>query len=257
MAEDVDTFGDIAVSVDDAFVATVELRRPPNNFFDVALIASLADTYEALAADGRCRAILLCSEGKHFCAGADFSGPSETGGAALYRQAARLFAAPLPVVAAVQGSAIGGGLGLCCSADFRVAGPQARFSANFAQLGFHHGFALSVTLPAIVGQQHALDVLYTGRRVPGDEALAMGLCDRLVTVDDVRAEAHRLAADIASSAPLAVRSIRATMRGDLVGRVVAAMDREAAEQERLRYSEDWSEGVAAMAERRRPRFQGR
>jgi enoyl-CoA hydratase/carnithine racemase len=250
-------FGDIAVSAGDDFVATVEIRRPPNNFFDVGLVSALGDAYEALARDGHCRAIVLCSGGKHFCAGADFSGGSEQGGAALYRQAARLFSAPLPVVAAVQGAAIGGGLGLACSADFRVASPEARFSANFAQLGFHHGFALSVTLPRIVGPQHALDLLYTGRRIGGEDAAGIGLCDRLVDGNAVRAEAHELAAAIATSAPLAVRSIRATMRADLVDAVVAAMDREAAEQERLRHTADWSEGVAAMAERRRPRFEGR
>jgi enoyl-CoA hydratase/carnithine racemase len=249
--------GDVAVSVGDDFVATVEIQRPPNNFFDVALVSALADAYEALARSGDCRAIVLCSAGKHFCAGADFSGASEQGGAALYRQAARVFAAPLPVVAAVQGAAVGGGLGLACSADFRVASPEARFAANFAQLGFHHGFALSVTLPHIVGPQHALDLLYTGRRIGGEEAAGIGLCDRLVDGNALRAEAHGLAAAIATSAPLAVRSIRATMRSDLVDRVVAAMDHEAAEQERLRHTADWSEGVAAMAERRRPRFEGR
>jgi 2-(1,2-epoxy-1,2-dihydrophenyl)acetyl-CoA isomerase len=255
MADGGPVFGDVGVTLDDGFVATVELRRPPNNFFDVSLVASLADAYEWLAADGRCRAIVLCSEGKHFCAGADFSGSGDTG--ALYREAARVFAAPLPVVAAVQGAAIGGGLGLCCSADFRVAGPDARFAANFAQIGFHHGFALSVSLPAIVGPQHALDLLYTGRRVPGEEAFAMGLCDRLVTTAEVRAEGHRLATEIASSAPLAIRSIRATMRAALLPGLVAAMDHEAAEQERLRQTDDWAEGVKAMAERRRPRFEGR
>ena len=248
---------DLAVSVNDDLVATVEIQRPPNNFFDVALVGALADAYEALALEGRSRAIVLCSAGKHFCAGADFGGGSEQGGAALYRQAARVFAAPLPVVAAVQGAAVGGGLGLACSADFRVASPEARFSANFAQLGFHHGFALSVTLPRIIGHQHAQDLLYTGRRIGGEEAAGIGLCDRLVDGETLRAEAHELAAAIATSAPLAVRSIRATMRADLVDRVVAAMDHEVAEQERLRHTADWSEGVAAMAERRRPRFEGR
>ena len=255
MGEAARAFGDVGVTVDD-FVATVEIRRPPNNFFDVALVRSLADAYEAVADEAACRAIVLASEGKHFCAGADFHGGSDQGGAALYREAARLFAAPLPVVAAVQGAAVGGGLGLACSTDFRVAAPEARFSANFAQLGFHHGFALSVTLPRIVGHQHALELLYTGRRVGGAEAFDVGLCDRLVPRAEVRAEARRLAGAIASSAPLAVRSIRATMRAGLVDAVVAAMDREASEQERLRHTADWSEGVAAMAERRPPRFQG-
>ena len=255
-------YGEVSVDVDPDFVATVEIHRAPNNFFDVALIRSLADAYAALDDDPACRAIVLCSEGKHFCAGADFSasGRSTSGsggyGAELYAQAVRLFAAGTPVVAAVQGAAIGGGLGLACSADFRVGCPEARFSANFARLGFHHGFGLTVTLPAIVGQQAALDLLYTGRRVPGEEALRLGLCDRLVPLDQVRSEAHALAAEVAESAPLAVRSIRATMRGDLAERVRVATAHEAAEQARLRGTDDWSEGIRAAAERRAPRFRG-
>src|SRR5262249_43360333 len=154
-------------------------------------------------------------------------------------------------------AAIGGGLGLACAADFRVAGPGSRFAANFARLGFHHGFALSVTLPAIVGERAALDLLYTGRRVTGDEAARIGLCDRLVDHDEVRSAAHALAAEIAASAPLAVRSIRATMRGDLAERARAAMEHEAREQDRLRRTRDWVEGVRATTERRPPRFEGR
>jgi len=251
---------DVTVAVGDDFVATVELHRPPENYFDRALIRALADAYQALDADPRCRAIVLCSEGRHFCAGANLTGEDDGlggGPAALYREAIRLFEAAKPVVAAVQGAAVGGGLGLACSADFRVACPQAWFAANFARLGFHHGFGLTATLPAIVGQQQSLRLLYTGERIGGDEAARIGLCDRLVPADQVRAAAHELAAQIAQSAPLAVTSIRATMRGDLAGRVRAATDREAGEQDRLRTTADFREGVLATAERRPPRFQGR
>ena len=253
------TFGDVTVSTGDDHVAVVEIHRPPNNFFDVELIRSLAAAYEAV--DGRpdCRAIVLCSEGRHFCAGVDFTTrpSSVVATATLYEEAERLFRTGTPVVAAVQGAAIGGGLGLACSADFRVACPEARFSANFARLGFHHGFGLTVTLPDIVGRQHALALLFSGRRVPGEEAARMSLCDRLVDAADVRSEAHAMAADIAISAPLAVRSIRSTMRGDLADRVAVAMVREAEEQDRLRQTSDWPEGIRAAAERRTPRFEGR
>ena len=248
----------VRASVDDG-VATVELCRPPNNFFDLAMIRRIADLYMHLAADTDARAIVLCAQGKHFCAGADFSGDRATGGGPneLYAEAIRLFDAPLPVVAVVQGAAIGGGLGLACSADFRVAGPDARFSANFAQLGFHHGFALSATLPRIVGQQHALDLLYTGRRIHADEAAGMGLCDQLApTADDAPKLAHELAGQIAGSAPLAVRSIRATMRAALLEDVRRAVEREAAEQAQLQTTKDWSEGVRASMERRQPVFRG-
>ncbi len=259
-------YGDVSVTLGDDFVAVVELHRPPDNYFDLTLIRSLAEAYEALDADPACRAIVLCAEGKHFCAGANFGGRGGGGGAddalaggpsALYREAIRLFEAGKPVVAAVQGAAIGGGLGLACSADLRVACPEARFAANFARLGFHQGFGLSVTLPAIVGQQQSMLLLYTGRRIGGEEAAAIGLCDLLVPAERVRAEAHALAADIAVSAPLATASIRATMRGGLAGQIRTATDREAAEQDRLRVTADFREGVRAMAERRPPRFEGR
>jgi enoyl-CoA hydratase/carnithine racemase len=212
-------------------VATLEIRRPPNNFFDLTLIQELVRAIDELAADGECRAVVLCSYGKHFCAGADFSGGqrrplAQSVGVNFYDVAAGLFDQPLPLVAAVQGAAIGGGLGLALAADFRVAAPEARFSANFARLGFHQGFGLSVTLPAVIGQQRALEMLYTGRRVDGEEAARVGLCDRLVPLADVRDAAIAFAGEIAASAPLAVRSIRQTMRGHLATQVRAALARE-------------------------------
>ncbi|HEX4433347.1 MAG TPA: enoyl-CoA hydratase/isomerase family protein, partial [Acidimicrobiales bacterium] len=164
---------DVTVEQRGAHVAIVCLHRPPNNFFDTGLLSEVAAAYEDLDGSGWCRAVVLASEGRHFCAGLDFAGNAGQDISALYREALRLFAAPLPVVAAVQGSAIGGGCGLALSADFRVATPRSRFSANFARLGFHHGFALTVTLPSAVGRQAAADLLLTGRRVAGEQALAL------------------------------------------------------------------------------------
>jgi enoyl-CoA hydratase/carnithine racemase len=199
---------------------------------------------------------VLCSAGKHFCAGANFADENPAATSALYENAVRLFAAQTPVVAAVQGAAVGGGLGVALSADFRVASPESRFVANFSRLGIHHGFGLTVTLPLVVGQQRALELLYTGARLRGEEAHAIGLCDRLVPAERLREEAIALAVEIALSAPLAVRSIRATMRGDLAGRVREATELEAREQAKLFATEDFREGVAAAAERRPPKFTG-
>ncbi|HLM95042.1 MAG TPA: enoyl-CoA hydratase/isomerase family protein [Acidimicrobiales bacterium] len=259
-----DRFGDVTVTLDDSFVATVEMHRPPENFFEVEVVRSLADAYEALDAEADCRAILLCAEGKHFCAGANLGGgardtdPDATEGPdQMDREAMRLLGAGTPVVAAVQGAAIGAGFGLACLADFRVGCPATRFAANFARLGYHHILGLSITLPAIVGQQHALELLYTGRRLKGDEALAIGLCDHLVDDGAVRGAAHALAAEIAASAPLAVRSIRQTMRAGLADRFRAATEREAEVQEVLETTWDLTEGVRAARERRPPRFEAR
>lgn len=263
MSSDEMTFGDVTVTIADNFVATAEIRRGPNNFFNLALIESLAEAFGALDDDPRCRAIVLCSEGKHFCAGADFANRTEDEVQVtnpdgtprhLYDAAFELFATRTPVVAAVQGAAIGGGLGVACMPDFRFAAPEARFAANFARLGFHHGFGLTATLPRIIGNQNTLDLLYTGRRLKGEEAAAIGLVDHLVPLENLRAEATAFAAEIAKSAPLAIRSIRDTMRGDLADAVRAATDHEKVEQDRLRTTNDWTEGVRAMAERRDPNF---
>lgn len=235
-------------------VATVRLDRPPNNFFSVAMITELAEALEGLDGDDAVRAVVLVASGKHFCAGADFSGARDDSTDDLYRAAARLFRTRKPIVAAVQGAAIGGGLGLALAADFRFGVPESRLSANFARLGFHHGFGLSVTLPRLVGQQRAAELLYTGRRVPGEEAAAMGLLDQVVPSGDLADASREFAIEIAVSAPLAVESIRSTLRGDLADRIVAATAHEMAEQHRLRATDDFAEGTAAMAARRVPEF---
>jgi 2-(1,2-epoxy-1,2-dihydrophenyl)acetyl-CoA isomerase len=168
----------------------------------------------------------------------------------------RLFAARTPIVAAVQGAAVGGGLGLALAADFRVASVDSRFAANFALLGFHRGFGLTVTLPLVVGHQAAMDLLYTGRRIDGSTARELGLCDVLVGPDELRPRAAAYAAEIAAAGPLATRAIRQTMRGPLVEQLRAAMAHERAEQDRLQRTDDFREGVSAVRERRSARFVG-
>jgi enoyl-CoA hydratase/carnithine racemase len=254
-----------AVGIDhDGHVAVVEIRRPPHNYFDIALIAALADAFEQLEADARCRAIVLAARGTAFCAGADFaqreaSVPAQRSPRAinpLYAEAIRLFACGKPVVAAVHGPAIGGGLGLALVADFRVTCVEARFSANFNRLGFHPGFGLSVTLPRLVGVQQASLLFYSGRRIDGQEAHRIGLADVLVAQDRVRPCALELAQEIAGSAPLAVQSTRATLRAGLVEQIRLAVARESMEQQGQFLTDDFREGVAAMAARRPPQFKG-
>ncbi|KPM54394.1 enoyl-CoA hydratase [Frankia sp. R43] len=236
-------------------VAVVEMRRPPNNFFDEASLQELAQALQRVDAMSEIRCVVLCSEGRHFCAGADLRDIDADGLRRVYREAFAIFTARKPIIAAVQGAAIGGGLGLALAADFRIAATRARFSANFARLGFHHGFGLSVTLPLTVGQQKARDLLYSGRSVSGPEALAMGLCDRVAEVDP-REEALTWAQDIASSAPLSLLSIRSTLRRDLVAQVSAALDQEAAAQATLLATNDFREGISASIGKRPPSFVG-
>ncbi len=249
-------YEDVTVDIDDDYVATVTIHRPPNNFFDYKLVASIRAAFEDIDDHPGARAIVLGSEGKHFCAGGDFYSDEEELVPPLYRDAIALFACKTPVVARVQGAAVGGGIGLAMVCDFRVAAPEARFCANFSLLGFHHGMGLTVTLPRAVGHQVALEVLYTGKRFKGEEAFKMGLCDELVPLDQLEEAAHRKAATIAAAGPLAIRAIRETMRGDLHALVRAAAGREAQEQYLLETTDDFTEGVAAYGARRTPHFPG-
>ncbi len=142
----------------------------------------------------------------------------------------RIFRNKKPIVAAVHGAAIGGGLGLAVSADFRVTCPEARFAANFTKLGFHPGFGLTATLPELVGKNNAELIFYTSRRVTGEDATRMGLANVCVPQDQVRAEAMKLAHEIAECSPLGLISTRATMRAGLADRVLAATNHELVEQ---------------------------
>ena len=207
------------------------------------------------------RSIVLRSEGRVFCAGADLANANPVAGDVaagqrnpFYVAAARLFAVKKPVVAAVQGAAVGAGLGLSLVADFRVASPAARFAANFVQLGFHPGFGISAVLERVIGRQKAALMLLTGRRIGGDQAADWGLAD--VLADDAGAAALALAQEIASAAPLAVQATRRTIRGELAARVERQTDHELAEQQWLQKTADYAEGVRAVNERRPGRFAG-
>lgn len=264
------TFTDIGVETH-GHVGLIEIRRPPFNFFDVSLINQIADALEQFDRDIEIRASVLAAQGRAFCAGANFNDPARQEREArakddpaadlpinhLYVQAVRIFRNKKPVVAAVHGAAIGGGLGLAVSADFRVACPEARFAANFTKLGFHPGFGLTVTLPELIGKNNAELMFYTSRRVTGEEAYRWGLANALVPQDQVRAAAMKLAQEIAECSPLGLVSTRAAMRADLADRVLAATNRELVEQTRLRATEDFKEGVKATAERRVANFKGR
>jgi len=250
-------------------VALVEIRRPPNNFFDIPLIKDIASAFESFDKDVNIRAVVLAAQGKAFCAGANFGdgsaldeqgrrpGEPGPGVAPLYIEGNRLFRTKKPIIAAVHGAAVGGGLGLAMVADFRVTCPEARFCANFTRLGFHPGFGLTVTLPAVIGESKAALMFYTSRRVPGEEAYAMGLADVLVSQDQVRDAAIKLAAEIGENSPLGLVATRMTMRNGIADRVRKATDHELEEQTRLRKTEDFKEGVNAMSERRVPNFKGR
>jgi enoyl-CoA hydratase/carnithine racemase len=224
------TPSDPSVSIrTEGHVAVVTFERPPNNHVTVEAMRALADVLDYVDGEVHLRASVLRTVGKVFCAGADLVASSRAAAAPvasapgvnpLYAEAVRLFSIRKPIVAAVQGAAIGAGLGLALVADFRVAAPEARFAANFVKLGFHPGFGITHTLPKVVGAQKAQMLCLTGRRL------------------------------------LAVQATRATFRADLAAAVRTQTDHENAEQGWLRKTKDYAEGVRAVTERRPGNFVG-
>jgi len=257
-------YGDVAVTLRD-HVVEMEIQRPPNNFFDHALIRDIADALGDVDRETDARVTMLCSQGKSFCAGANFANRQASvldsatprGRNPLYEEAVRLFSCRKPVIAVVQGAAIGGGLGLAVFADFRIASPDARFAANFVKLGIHPGFGLTYTLPRLMGHQRAAEMFMTGERIDGETAHRWGLVDRLVPAESLRAEAFAFARAIAVNAPLAVQSTRLTLRREMAARVEEQTDREGAEQSWLARTEDHQEGVRSVAARENGTFKAR
>ena len=254
----------------DGHVVVVELQQGPHNFASTDLMNDLSDALEAATADGA-RAAVICSEGKSFCAGAQFSGSTGTRAnnfgsfvksadaspiGPFYESAVRLFNQTIPIVAAVHGPAVGAGFGLATACDIRVICAEAFMATNFVKLGIHPGFGISLTLPQLIGPARAADVLLTGRRIYGEEAFQLGLANRLVAQADVRSTALAIATEIASAAPLAVRSTRATLRKGLAEAVREQLLHERQTQDWLSSTKDAEEGIASMLERRDAVFTG-
>jgi enoyl-CoA hydratase/carnithine racemase len=254
-------YGEVSVEAK-GHVAVLTFSRPPNNHVSVDSMKALADALFDVDAETNLRASVLAAAGRVFCAGADLVNPGGVGAEGmsginpLYVEAVRLFSAKKPIVAAVQGAAVGAGLGLALVADFRVVAPEARFTANFVKLGFHPGFGITHTLPRIIGQQRAALLCMTGRRINGQEALDWGLADAIAPLEELQDAALALANEIAENAPLAVQSTRATFRAGLAEAVKAQTDHELIEQSWLRKTKDFAEGVRAVNERRLGNFVG-
>lgn len=253
--------GEIEVRELARHVVGIGMNRPPANYFDEELIRSIADALDEIDRSPSARIVVLHSLTRHFCAGADLQGntvaspidPKE-GASRLYAQALRLFGARTPIVAAVGGAAIGGGLGLAMVADFRVASTRASFSANFSRLGFFPGFGLTATLPRVIGLQNATRLFYTGERISGAQALAIGLADQLAEEGGELNGAISFAQELAISSPRSITLLRQGFRGELLHAVEAALPRENAHQVSLMTDPDFDEGIRAASERRAPNF---
>lgn len=241
-------------------VQLLAMRGDGLNPLDMELTTELVQALERLDADTDCRAVVLASDDRHFCAGATSKfNPDAPAWSArdLYDLVPRLVAVDVPIVVAHHGAAVGGGLGLALIGDWRQMSSDARAHANFTRLGYTPGFGLTAMLPELVGAHRATELLLSGRPVGAEEALRIGLADGVSAPDATRDDAIAQARIFAEAAPLATRATKRIRRQALRARLAQVLDEELKLQERLKRTEDYAEGTAAMAARREPHFRGR
>ena len=194
----------VAVRIDEHLVATIEIRRPPNNFFSMEVLGGLADALEGMDDAAEARAVVLCAAGKHFCAGADFSSDTGYTTEELYAAAVRIFRSGTPIVAAVQGAAIGGGLGLALAADFPRRCPRSALQRQLRPTRLPSRVRVERHPPPSGRAAGGRRPVVHRSAGEGRRGAQLGLVDRLVPLDELRATAHEVALEIATSAPLAV-----------------------------------------------------
>jgi enoyl-CoA hydratase/carnithine racemase len=256
---DIPTFPNVQIVLD-GHVATVEFSAGPTNFLSMEVMQQLVATWDWLDVEAACRCIVLCSTGSVFCAGVNLTslagaGP-ERSPEQIYLLALHLLKGRKPVIAAIQGAAVGAGLGLAMLADQRVIGPKARFNASFVRLGFNAGFGLTATLPHAIGARLASRMMLTGQPIDAQEAMRLGLADEAAEDDGVRAAAQARARVIAGNAPRVVQDMRQSLRGPLIEDFRKAIAHEWALQRLHMSMNDCREGIAAMLAKRDPIFTG-
>jgi enoyl-CoA hydratase/carnithine racemase len=250
----------------DGFVGLITLDREANrNSMTPELLDAFAAASAAARADGEARCVIVTGTGAYFSAGADFKSNVQRGAThqlphersfAMYEPFLSLLEIEVPVVAAVNGHAVGGGLGLALLCDVRIAARGAKLGANFCRLGLAPGLGISYVLPRVVGASRAAELMFTGRLLSGEEAAAMGLASEALDAVEVLPRAREIAGAIAASAPLAVRATKRAIYQGLGWEVRAAAWREAFAQAETLQTADFAEGVAALLEKRDPRFRG-
>lgn len=265
------TFEDLRYDTN-GHVATITLDRPSaRNAYSTAMVSSIIAALDAAEADTEIRAIVLTGEGRAFHAGGDLkamrdgSGMFEGGPIALRRQYVdgiqqvpkRLAACDKPIVAAINGAAIGAGLDLACMCDIRIASRSAKMGSTFVKVGLVPGDGGAYFLARVVGFPRALELVLTGRLVGGDEALRIGLVTELVEPDELVPTATRIAETIAANAPLAVQMTKRAAYRSWDGDVANALELAATYQGMVQNTEDHKRAVAAILDKKTARFVGR
>lgn len=259
----------------DGDIATLLFDDPERrNAMTRAMGEAFRDHLATLAADPSLRAVVISGNGRAFSAGGDLdmlerqatAGAADPGRAwrgirdemaGFYRLFLAVRDLPCPTIAAIQGAAVGAGLCVALGCDLRIVAAEAQLGLNFAKLGVHPGMAATWTLPRLVGPAAAAELLFTGRLIDGTEAVRIGLASRALPAAEVLPAAQQIATEIAANAPIAVRAIKRALARSSDASLEDQLQFEATEQARTFETADAGEGIAAVRERRAPRFAGR
>jgi enoyl-CoA hydratase len=241
-------------------VRLLTIAHPPVNAISRAVASGLLEALTAAEADPDCRALVVTGEGERFfSAGADvteFLSAAPGLGSAGMDVTTRLETSPLPVIAAVNGVAFGGGCEIALACDLRICAEEARFGQPEIKLGIIPGWGGTQRLGRLIGPGRALQMLLSGDPVDAPRAEELGLVSRVVPAARLLEEALAVATTLAQRAPLAVAAIKRAVRQGAVGGLDAGLEAEAAEFARLFESEDAREGIAAFLAKRPPVWKG-
>lgn len=256
-------------------VVTLHFNDPDRlNAMTRAMGEAFRDRIGELARDETLRALVLTGVGRAFSAGGDLDmlqQQADRGAAApglawrgirdemssFYRLFLSIRDIPCPTIAAINGHAVGAGFCVALGCDFRFVAAEAKLGLNFTRIGVHPGMAATWNLPRLVGPGLAAELLYTSRMLDGEEAARIGLANRVLPRSEVLAAAAATAAEIAGNAPLAVRAVKQALRRTETASIEDQLQFEATEQALNFESKDAHEGIAAVREKRAPRFEGR
>ncbi|MCZ6805532.1 MAG: enoyl-CoA hydratase/isomerase family protein [Deltaproteobacteria bacterium] len=248
-------------------IGILTLNRPEQrNAMSPELLDAFSEQIKVAQNDTEIRCLVITGKGRCFSAGADLRSslqrddlgkPSRETSYAMYEPFLQVLDLQVPVIAALNGHTVGGGFGLALLADIRVANHDSKYGANFARLGIHSGLGISYVLPRLVGPAHAAELLFSGSLISGSEALRIGLVSHAVDAEDVLPVAFRIARSIAGSAPLAVQTMKASIRRGLGWQIREAALGEAGLQAESLNTEDAKEGISAILQKREPEFTGK
>jgi enoyl-CoA hydratase/carnithine racemase len=255
---------DIEYAVDE-HVATITLNRPHRkNAFTTAMVDAWADALVVAAGDERVRAVVVTGAGGAFCSGVDLAEfKAATRAPAdekrfltehVHRVARAVETLDKPLIAAIDGAAVGAGMDMALMCDYRVGSPAARLAEAYIRIGLVPGDGGCWLLPRIVGRSRALRMLWTGEFIDAAEALALGILDEVA--DDSLARARQFAAQVAAQPPMAVQMIKRAVRQGAEQDLLAALDLVSSHFGIIASTADSAEAYDAFVNRRTPRFTG-